>query len=39
MKTRIQIAFGSYQWILIYLGREKNESQDALVTILSNGGA
>ena len=23
MKTRTQIAFGSYQWILIYLGREK----------------
>ncbi len=23
MKTMIQIAFGSYQWMLIYVGREK----------------
>ncbi len=39
METRTQIAFGSYQWMLIYLGRGKNESQDAFVTTLSNGGA
>ena len=39
MKTRTQIAFGSYQWMLIYVGREKNETQDAFVTTLSNGGA
>jgi len=39
MKTRTQIAFGSYRWILIYVGREKNETQYAFVTTLSNGGA
>ena len=39
MKTRTQIAFGNYQWILIYLGRGKNEPQNAFVTTLSNGGA
>ncbi len=27
MKTRAQIAFGSYQCMLIYVGREKNENQ------------
>jgi len=32
MKTRTQIAFGSYQWMLIYVGREKNETRDAFVT-------
>jgi len=35
MKTRTQIAFGSYQWMLIYVGKEKNETQDAFVTTLS----